>query len=196
MRTVWLSLSLLVLASTQAAANAAPDPSHSSVTGDLNGAVLIAPGNLNGTVLHVVVRNHLNNPWPNALVVVVYAPAIHPCAGFPRDCMTNAQGACDLSLRGGGCVLDPDGYSCLVIANGIELRAFHNTRSPDNAGHTASAADGSVNTADLPYFADEFRGHAPAACHDYDNTGVCDTGDLPFFGDAFRGALHCTLERR
>jgi hypothetical protein len=50
-----------------------------------------------------------------------------------------------------------------------------------------------VTVADLPYFADEFKGAQPAGCHDYTNDGACTVADLPTFGDAFKLGLSCTI---
>ena len=66
-------------------------------------------------------------------------------------------------------------------------------KSPDNASHDTSVPSGTVTVADLPFFADEFKGVAAAACHDYTNDNAVTTADLPFFGDAFKAGLNCPL---
>ena len=107
---------------------------------------------------------------------------------------TNSLGVCTINLRGGGCINAATLGACVVIANGIEIKNFNKVKSPDNANHTASTPSGNVSVADLPFFADEFKGVEPAACHDYTNDGTVSTADLPTFGDAFKASLSCTLQ--
>jgi len=192
MKALPLAFALVFVIATAAAADVLPNV-YCSVTGDLNGTVLIAPGPLAGTTLTVSVRNAQNVPIPNAIVQIWFDQQIRLCAGGPPYAVTDAQGICQLQLRGGGCVTSTLPV-CGVTANGVEIRVYMRVRSPDNGAHDHSAPDGTVGTVDLPFFAEEFKGVVPAGCHDYDGSGGCDTGDLPFFGDAFKTAMHCTLQ--
>lgn len=193
MKKLLSALFLLALCSSLAVANV-PDPSKCTVTPDLNNGVLIAPGNLSGTTLSVTVRNASNNPIPNANVSVVFNSAIRICTNAVHTGVTNASGFCSINLRGGGCINTATTGACVVIANGIQIKAYVKVKSPDNASHDTSVPSGSVTIADLPFFADEFKGVAAAGCHDYTNDGVVSTSDLPLFGDSFKGGLSCTLQ--
>lgn len=192
MKKLLSALFLLALCSSLAMATV-PDPTKCTVTPDLNGGCLIAPGTLSGTVLSINVRNSSNNPIPNAVVQVVFNAAIDICATANHNATTDANGNCTVALRGGGCVNAATPGACVVIANGIEIKNYNKVKSPDNASHTTSVPSGTVTVADLPFFADEFKGVAAAACHDYTNDNAVTTADLPFFGDAFKAGLNCPL---
>lgn len=192
MKKLLSALFLLALCSSLAMATV-PDPTKCSVTPDLNGGVIIAPGLLNGTTLSIVVRNASNNPISGATVVVVFNNTIDTCASWSNQTTTAGDGTATLALRGGGCVNSATPGACVVIANGIEIKNYTRVKSPDNASHLTSVPSGSVSTVDLPYFADEFKGVVAAGCHNYDNDLDVDTADLPYFGDAFKAALTCVL---
>lgn len=193
MKKLLSALFLLALCSSLAVANV-PDPSKCSVTPSLNNGCLIAPGNLTGTTLSITVRNVSNNPIPNAVVQVLFLSGIRICQTAVHTVNTNASGFCTINLRGGGCINTETTGACVVVANGIEIKGYTRVKSPDNASHTASVPSGSVTVADLPFFADEFKGLQPAGCHDYDNSGAVTVADLPTFGDAFKASLSCTLQ--
>lgn len=192
MKKLLSALFLLALSSSLAMATV-PDATKCTVTPDLNGGCIIAPGNLSGTTLSINVRNASNNPIQNAVVQVVFNAAIDACANAVHNATTDVNGNCTINLRGGGCINAATPGACVVIANGIEIKNYTKVKSPDNASHTTSVPSGTVGVADLPFFADEFKGIAAAACHDYTNDGLVGTGDLPFFGDAFKASLACTL---
>lgn len=193
MKKLLSALFLLALCSSVAMATV-PDPSKCTVTPDLNGGVLIAPGALAGTTLSITVRNSSNNPIPNAAVQVIFGSDIRICTNAVHTGTTDTNGFCQINLRGGGCINLTTTGACVVIANGIEIKGYTKVKSPDNASHDASVPSGSVTVADLPFFADEFKGVAPAGCHDYTNDGFVTTSDLPSFGDAFKASLVCTLQ--
>ena len=67
MKKLLSALFLLALCSSLAMATV-PDETKCTVTPDLNGGCLIAPGTLTGTTLTITVRNSSNNPIPNAAV--------------------------------------------------------------------------------------------------------------------------------
>jgi hypothetical protein len=192
MKKLLSALFLLALCSSLAMATV-PDPTKCTVTPDLNGGCLIAPGTLSGTVLSINVRNSSNNPIPDAVVQVVFNAAIEICTTATHNASTDANGNCTVALRGGGCVNASTAGACVVIANGIEIKNYNKVKSPDNASHDSSVPSGTVTIADLPFFGDEFKGTAAAACHDYTNDGFVTTADLPFFGDAFKAGLNCPL---
>lgn len=193
MKKLLSALFLLALCSSLATATV-PDPTKCVVTPDLNGGCLIAPGSLSGTTLSITVRNASNNPIPNATVQAVLNAAIGKCTTAVHTATTDANGFCTINLRGGGCINAAIPGACVVVANGIEIKNYNKVKSPDNASHTTSVPSGTVTVADLPFFADEFKGVAAAACHDYTNDGTVSTSDLPFFGDAFKAGLACTLQ--
>lgn len=193
MKKLLSALFLLALCSSLAVANV-PDPSKCSVTPDLNNGCLIAPGNLTGTTLSITVRNASNNPIPNANVSVVFNSAIRICANAVHTAVTNAAGQCTINLRGGGCINIATTGACVVIANGIQIKGYVKVKSPDNASHDTSVPSGTITVADLPFFADEFKGVAAPGCHDYTNDNQVSTSDLPLFGDSFKGGLNCTLQ--
>jgi hypothetical protein len=192
---LFVFLGPLILAGPATPAHADEPWNYSTVTGSISmNGVLLSPGPSGGNTLVVTVRNSYNNPVQNAVVQVVFNPAIRTCADALHGGYTDAAGQCRITLRGGGCLSNTVG-ACVVVANGIEIRNFFNVRSPDNASHAGSLPDGLVAMADLPFFADEFTGRVPAACHDYDCDTNCNTVDLPYFGDTFRAAAQCTLLR-
>ena len=127
-----------------------------------------------------------------AAVTVTFNDAVKICTTAVHSATTNALGVCSITLNGGGCLSNLLG-ACVIKANGFEIRNLRNVRSPDNGSHTASIPSGSVTTTDLGYFGDEFKGVAPAGCHDYDNNGLVNTTDLGYFGDAYKLATVCTL---
>lgn len=190
---IGLVASLLALAFGPAGANSVPDPSFCTVTPEYGDGVLAAPGNLAGTTYTIVVRNFNNQPFPHAFVQFILNPGVAVCSNAVLVANTGLDGVCQIRLRAGGCVYSPLHEACIVTANGIVIRSYSRVKSPDNAAHSESAPSGSVNTADLPFFADEFRGLVPAGCHDYTNDGLVSTADLPFFGDAFKAGLSCSL---
>lgn len=170
-----------------------PCPHYCSVTGWIEPTgILIEPGPSVGTSLTISIRTCSNIPIPYSSVSVSFNPGIRACANAAHTGVTDALGMCVIQLRGGGCVRNTTN-ACVVTANGILITSFLNVKSPDNAAHTQSQADGTVNVVDLAFFGDEFRGGVPPACHDYDNDGICDTTDLGYFGDPFKAASHCTL---
>jgi hypothetical protein len=154
--------------------------------------VLIAPGPMAGTSLAITIRNESNLPMPGVSVIVSFHSAVRVCADAQHQAITDTNGFCTIQLRAAGCVRNTAGAS-MVTANGILIRSLPNAKSPDNASHIESQADGRVSVADLVFFGDEFLGAAAAACHDYDNDDDCDVADLTYFGDAFKAELHCTL---
>jgi len=192
MKKLLSALFLLALCSSLAMATV-PDPTKCVVTPDLNGGCLIAPGTLSGTTLAITVRNSSNNPIPNAAVNVILNSQIRICTTAVHSATTNASGQCSITLKGGGCINAATSGACSVVANGIEIKGYTKVKSPDNAGHTGSVPSGNVTVADLPFFADEFKGVQPAACHDYTNDGLVTVADLPTFGDSFKLGLTCTL---
>jgi len=192
MKKLLSALFLLALSSSLAMATV-PDPTKCTVTPNLNGGVIIAPGLLNGTTLSINVRNSSNNPIASAAVSVIFNNQIRICTTAVHTASTDVNGNCTVQLRGGGCLNAPTPGACVVIANGIEIKNYTLVKSPDNANHTTSIPSGSVSTVDLPYFADEFKGVVAAGCHNYDNDLDVDTADLPYFGDAFKAALSCVL---
>jgi hypothetical protein len=170
-----------------------PDPFYCSVTGSVSATgVLIAPGPMTGTSLTISVRNSSNMPIPSASVIVLFDPAIRVCADAQHTGLTDYSGRCVIQVRGGGCARNTVD-ACVVTANGMLIKSFSNVKSPDNAAHTQSLADGVVSVGDLTYFADQFLGVAAAACHDYDNDDDCDIVDLTYFGGPFRAGLRCPL---
>jgi len=193
MKKLLSALFLLALCSSLAMATV-PDPSKCVVTPDLNNGCLIAPGNLTGTTLSITVRNQSNNPIPNASVQVIFNSAIRICTNAVHSGTTNASGFVQINLRGGGCINVPTNGACTVVANGVPIKDYTRVKSPDNASHDSSVPSGTVTIADLPFFADEFKGAATVGCHDYTNDGTVSTADLPLFGDAFKGGLTCTLQ--
>jgi hypothetical protein len=124
---------------------------------------------------------------------VFFNAAIGICTNAVHTRNTDATGFCTIALRGGGCINTETSGACTVVANGQPIKEFIKVKSPDNASHDSSVPSGSVTVADLPFFADEFKGLAPAACHDYTNDGQTTTADLPTFADGFKGGLTCTL---
>lgn len=192
MKKLLSALFLLALSSSLAMATV-PDPTKCTVTPNLNGGVIIAPGLLSGTTLSINVRNASNNPIQSAAVQVIFNNQIRICTTAVHTASTDVNGNCTVQLRGGGCINSATVGACVVIANGIEIKNYTRVKSPDNANATISQPSGNVNTVDLPYFADQFQGNVPAGCHDYDNNSIVNTVDLPYFGDAFKAALTCTL---
>lgn len=184
---------VLALVAMALSASSAVAQSHCRVWPDYNGGCLIAPGPLAGTTLNIYVRNDYNQPIPNAHVQVIFNSLIRICADAVHWATTDANGFCTIQLKGGGCVSAATTGACSVIANGIEIKGYVKVKSPDNAHHTVSNPSGSVNVADLPFFADEFKGTVPAACHDYTNDNLVSVADLPTFGDSFKLGLACPL---
>lgn len=194
-------LFLVSLCSSLALANI-PDEHYCTVTpllGDPavpgNQVAFLAPGTINGTTLTITVRNASNNTIADAYVFVVFNNLAKSCVTALHSGTTNAAGRCIITLTGGGC-LTAVTDACVIVANGVQIKSLSNVRSPDNGSHTASVPDGRVTLVDLGFFGDEFKGVAPAGCHDYDNNGICNVTDLGYFGTAFNANLVCDLAAR
>jgi hypothetical protein len=198
MKKLLSALALVALCSTIAMANV-PCAEYCTVTPLLGDPLVpssqvgfLSPGPVNGTTLTITVRNCSNLPINGATVQVIFNDAVKICTTAVHQAVTVANGTCSITLSGGGCLSGLLG-ACVIKANGFEIRNLRNVRSPDNGSHTGSVPSGSVTTTDLGYFGDEFKGVAPAGCHDYDNSGSVNTTDLGYFGDAYKLATTCTL---
>ena len=156
-------------------------------------AVLLAPQPMNGTTYTITVLRDGASIGADKVVQVVFDSSVRTCADAVHQGVTGEDGSCQITLRGGGCATIPTTGACSILCNGLVVRNLSRVRSPDNGAHTNSEPDGSVSVADLVFFAEEFRGTAPAGCHDYTNDGQVSTGDLPFFGDAFKTGMTCAL---
>lgn len=163
------------------------------VSPDFGDAVLVAPQAMNGTTCTITVLADGVPIGAGKVVQVLFHSAIRTCGDAMHMAITDTNGSCQITLKGGGCLLASPGPACYVVVNGIEVRHFSRVRSPDNGAHDSSHPDGAVTVSDLVFFAAEFQGDAPAACHDYTNDGQVGTGDLPFFGDAFKAGMSCTI---
>lgn len=173
-----------------------PDPLRVTVLpcyGPNCDAVLVAPGPLTGTTYTITIRNWSNQPIVGAYVIAVFHPAIKVCADQSLSGVTDANGTCLITFKAAGCIPTSTPGACTLVANGIEIRGYTKVRSPDNASHHSSVPSGTVTVADLVFFSEEFKGTAPAACHDYTNDGAVNVADLATFGDAFLTGLSCPL---
>jgi len=185
-----LVLSLLAVPAVSLG-NMVPDPANCIVAPDYGDALLVDPGGMPGATYTITILNSQGLPFPNAYVRIDLDPTLHWCAGASQDAITDGNGVCQIEARAGGCFRGP--HAAQVTANGVIIRDYPQVRSPDNASHDIPAADGTVAVSDLPYFAEEFTGAAPAGCHDYTNDGTVSTSDLPLFADAFKSAISCEL---
>lgn len=190
------TLSLLALLSLGAGAAAAqPSPAMSTVApaDALNGVVVagVNPAPLPATILTITVNDAAGMPIPFIPVrIFLNAPTTLWCpqvGGGPIIGMTDGAGVMVTKMPAGGCAPNFAG-ACTIWAAGVQIRSYHNVKSPDWDG---AAADGIVNLPDLLAFAAEFNGLAPPKCHDYNNDGLCNLNDLVIFGAAFSRALKC-----
>ena len=168
-----------------------PDPPNVTVTpcDDLDGMVFSPdqPHPIPASEIEVIVRNSANQPIVGASVVVEVGAANPVCPDAVLVAVTDDLGRAYLTLAGGGC-RENQPLSGIIEANGVTIRAYENVKSPDSDG---AGGDLQVNLADLVAFSNEFRGSAPAACHDYDNNGESNLGDLVIFSPAFVSGNHC-----
>ena len=191
-------LALIAAASVFAPTARAETPEPLRVTvlpcyGPTCDAVLVAPGPLAGTTYTITIRNPDNQPIAGASVFVGFNSAVRVCSDAYHGAVTDANGTCSITLKAGGCIANPTAGACFIVANGIEIRSYTRVRSPDNSSHVGSVASGTVTVSDLVFFSEEFKGQAPAACHDYSNDGAVTIADLVIFGEAFHAGSSCPL---
>lgn len=187
-RLIFALCALAVVGSTAFAD--VPDASKCVSTLDAAGRLLIVPVNptppYSGCTFTLTIRNSANNPINNAAVEILVGGLLDNktklCASQVTTGNTNASGIITFNIGGGGCVKGPN--ACVIRANGVEIRNYSATVSPDYAGTDNSGNAGlwnlTVGLTDLSAFAQAFS-IGSASCHDYDNNGATALTDLSVF---------------
>jgi hypothetical protein len=155
----------------------------------LNGLVLAPnlPSYIPASINVVTVKNNANAPISGASVVLTLGASNVLCGSTILTGTTNGSGQTTISLGGGGCAHNI-ALSAIVKANGVTIRSYSNSKSPDYDG---AGGNLSVTLADFVKFSREFLDTDPAECHDYDNNGNCGIEDLITFGPTFTNPNTC-----
>ncbi len=175
-------LVLAAVAGGVARASEVPDPNWSSVQpfDGING-VIVCPGGIPATTVTVTVVDSGNNPMPNAEVEFLFLPQILICPDAVLTGLTDLNGQVTLVLEAGGCVRDTHN-ACLVKANGVIIREYHQVKSPDFDG---AGPNHQVNLADLVAYG------SGDLCHDYNNDAIVNLSDLVIFASGFSPSHSC-----
>jgi len=195
MKKLLYSLVALVLCSGLAMATV-PDPTNCTVypcdnLGPVNvGGVVVCPGTptaIGASNVTMTIKNAAGNVIPNATIQVTFGSTlINPCApGLPWTGTTDALGVWHKNFNGGGCFNGANG--CVITANGQQIRAFSNVKSPDWDGGSGNLL---VQLNDFTNFVSFFNTGA-TGCHDYDNNGTTNLGDFVIFGGAYAPQHSC-----
>lgn len=190
-RLIFALCALAVVASTAFAD--VPDASKCVSTLDGANRLLIVPNTPTqyaGATFTLTIRNSANNPINNAAVEILVGGLLDSktklCGGQATTGTTNASGIVTFNIGGGGCYKGPS--ACVIRANGVEIRNYSATVSPDYAGTDNNGVAGrwslSVALTDLSSFATAFSAGV-ASCHDYDNNGATGLTDLSVFGSCY-----------
>lgn len=169
-----------------------PEPTLSEVEpADALDGVFLYPGvpvPLEASILRIKPMNHCQRPMQGASVTVTVTSATPFCGGLlTATGITDAEGIATIALPGGGC-RDTVAGVCVIKANGVTIRSYHNVKSADFDG---ASGDGSVSLADLVEFSKEFLDQQANVCHDYDNDENTGLPDLILFSRAFANVNHC-----
>ncbi len=191
-RLIFAFCALAVVASTAFAD--VPQPSNCASTLDSTGRLLIVPNTptppYNGATFTVTIRNSANNPINNATVEILIGGLAdnktHLCSGQSTTGTTNASGIATFNIGGGGCYKGT--AACVIRANGVEIRNYSATVSPDYAGADNAGQAGLWNMAvGLPDFSQFVIAYTNGvtSCHDYDNNGATGLTDFAVFVSCF-----------
>ena len=193
MKSPALFLIAAVLWVSSAAGNAVPDQTYCTVVpaDRLDGIILCpdAPTPIPESVETITVRDSNNNPYPNASVRFYFNdPSVVLCPHAVLEGATDRNGVIQLTMAGGGCGISSAG--CVVRANGVVIRAYDNTKSPDWDGTSGNLR---VDGGDYIAFGPAFnQALTPGGCFDFDNSGSVGAGDYAIFARAFNRAAHCS----
>jgi hypothetical protein len=186
-RLIFAFCALAVVASTAFAD--VPQPSNCSSTLDATGRLLIVPNTPTpyaGAAFTVTIKNGANNPINNAVVEILIGGLTdnktHVCALQSTTGNTNASGIASFNIGGGGCFKGTN--ACVIRANGVEIRNYNATVSPDYTAADNSGIAGRWNMAvglpDFSQFVIAYTGSV-TSCHDYDNNGATGLTDFAVF---------------
>lgn len=141
------------------------------------------PSPVGPSVVTLTIRNQANNPIANA--AVNFALAAGPlciCNSMVFNTTTNSQGIAIMTMRYGGCIRNT-ANAAVFTANGVVVRTFSNTKSPDWDGVAGNCI---VNLADLIAFSPHTD-----LCFDFNNDGLINLADIIDFSAGVSPSHSC-----
>jgi len=189
MKKLLSALFVLALCSTAAVATV-PFPNNCNVNpcDALNGVVSCpdSPAPIPASIVTLTIRNQANNPIQNAAVNLTLLTNTSPicvCNTMVFNTTTNNSGQATMTMRYGGCIMNTDN-AAVFRANGVVVRAYRNTKSPDWDGASGNCA---VNLSDTVRFAP-----TTDLCFDFDNDLDVDLADTVIFVSGLSPSHSCT----
>jgi hypothetical protein len=152
----------------------------------LNGVVSCpdTPAPIPASIVTLTIRNQANNPIVGAAVnLTLGAGPLCICNTMVFNTTTIGGGIATMTMRFGGCIMGV-ADAAVFRANGVLIRSYMNTKSPDWDGAAGSCQ---VNLPDLVRFVPRTD-----LCFDFDNNGAVDLGDIVIFTSGFTPAHACT----